>query len=181
MAILSASFGLKLLAAAVFLCYPSKATTTTTDPLYVPNGDFECGVTPWTVQAPDTAASYFVGAPGHATSNSFQVHFTPPSRGAELGVSARIISAPVSVQPNVPYQLTFWTYFDNGDAGFIGVQFNDVPVYTIDARDHGYGGDFTLNTVNYTPTTSTVTIKFEFLYGTVASLDRIDSVVFAPL
>ncbi len=83
--------------------------------------------------------------------------------------------------PNAPYQLTFWTYFDNRNAGFIGVMFNNVAYYTIDATDHGFGGDFTLNTVNYTPTNNTVTIKFEFLFGSVTSLDRIDSVTFAPV
>jgi hypothetical protein len=98
-------------------------------------------------------------------------------------VSARIISAPVHVTPNVPYRLTFWTYFDNRQAGFIGVMFNDQAYYTIDATDHGWGGDFTLNTVNYTPTTDTVTVKFEFLFGGAngaSSLDRVDSVTFAP-
>ncbi|KAI8630807.1 hypothetical protein F5Y19DRAFT_34333 [Xylariaceae sp. FL1651] len=163
---------------------PTPTTSTCSTPVQpnvIPNGGFECGLAPWTVQVPDPAASYFIGAPGYLSSNSFQVQFTPPARTPELGVSARIISAPVSVQPNVPYQLTFWTYFDNLDAGFIGVMFNDVPYYTIDAGDHGSGA-FTLNTVNYTPTNATVTVKFEFLYTpTVAALDRIDSVTFAPI
>ncbi|KAI1741254.1 hypothetical protein F4680DRAFT_72413 [Xylaria scruposa] len=194
--------GCKLLAAAAFLilgasagcnnkyCTRSEAsalslrTTTPTQDYFVPSGDFECGLTPWTVQVPDSAITNFIGAPGHTSSNSFQVRFTPPSGRTESGVSARIISAPVRVIPNTPYQLTFWTYFDNVKAGFIGVQFNNNPVYTIDATDHGYGGNFTLNTVNYTPKNDTVTIKFEYLFGgasAVASLDRIDSVTFAPV
>lgn len=180
------------------VCGPACPTTTTTtttttktttsnscpiptQPHAIQNGDFECGLAPWTVQVPDPAASYLIGSPGHTSPNSFQVRFTPPTGGKDLGVSARIISAPVQVTPNVPYRLTFWTYFDNGDAGFVGVMLNDVPVYTIDARDHGFGGGFTLNTVDYTPTSSAVTVKFEFLYNDVLSLDRIDGVSFVPL
>jgi hypothetical protein len=138
------------------------------------------------VQVPDGAVTWAVATPGFSssTSHSFQAHFVPPSTNTEFGVSARIISAPVAVTPNVPYTLTFWTNFDNQYAGFIGVMFNDVAYYTIDATDHGWGGStFTLNTVAYTPTTSTVTIKFEFLFGGssgVNSLDRIDGVTFAP-
>ncbi|KAI0405322.1 hypothetical protein F4802DRAFT_597450 [Xylaria palmicola] len=201
MALLNLRYGKKLLTAAMLLILGAKAgcnhehcsrdemsslsarTTTPTQDYFVPNGDFECGLTPWIVQVPDSAISYLVGAPGYTSSNSFQVRFTPPSSSTQSGVSARIISSPVRVVPNVPYQLTFWTYFDNARAGFIGVQLNDVPVYTIDATDHGWGGSFTLNTVNYTPTSDTVTIKFEYLFGGangVASLDRIDHIVFAP-
>ncbi|KAH8158044.1 hypothetical protein CIB48_g10196 [Xylaria polymorpha] len=202
MTLLPPSFGRKLLAVATLLvlkvaadctnknCYRSEGstlstrTTTPTQDYFVPNGDFECGLTPWIVQVPDSAITYSVTAPGYASSNSFQVKFTPPSARTESGVSARIISAPVRVVPNVLHQLSFWTYFDNAKAGFIGVQFNNVPQYTIDATDHGYGGNFTLNTVNYTPINDTVTIKFEYLFGGssgVASLDRIDRITFSPL
>ncbi|KAI1162008.1 hypothetical protein F5B18DRAFT_662741 [Nemania serpens] len=191
MARLSLALGHKLLAAATLLALaagagasvalPRATTTTPTQDTYVANGDFECGLTPWVVQVPDTAANYTLAAPGHGSSTSFQVRFAPPARSAQFGVSARIISAPVRVIPNVPYRLTFWTYFDNQQAGFVGVQFNNVARYTIDATDHGWGGDFTLNTVDYTPTNDTVTIKFEFLFNPVASLDRIDSITFAPV
>ncbi|KAI3321667.1 hypothetical protein HD806DRAFT_503136 [Xylariaceae sp. AK1471] len=150
----------------------------------IPNGGFECGIQTWFVQVPDAAASYFIGAPAQAGSNSFQVQYTPPTQGMEGGVSARIISLPVRVQPNVPYRLSFWTYFDNLDAGFIGVMINNVVVYTIDARDHGWGGNFTLNTIDYTTKNDTdqASVTFEFLFvPSVASLDRIDSVTFAPI
>ncbi|KAI0539597.1 hypothetical protein GGR58DRAFT_500038 [Xylaria digitata] len=206
MASLYLNFSLKLFATAIFLaftvdagcngdkCYRAETSTLSTvtttaisssstpaQDYFVPNGDFECGLTPWVVEIPDAAASYFVATPGHTSGNSFQVRFTPPTRGKELGVSARVISTPVRVVPNVLYRLTFWTYFDNQYAGFIGVKFNDVAWYTVDATDHGWGGNFTLNTVDYTPTSETVAVKFECLFGSIASLDRIDGVTFAPV
>ncbi|KAI1193767.1 hypothetical protein F5X97DRAFT_328224 [Nemania serpens] len=186
------ALGHKLLAAAATLLaltagagaaavFPRTTTTTPTQDTYVANGDFECGLAPWVVQVPDTEANYSIAAPGHASSSSFQVQFAPPARSPEKGVSARIISPPVRVVPGVPYRLTFWTWFNNPQAGFIGVQFNNLAYYTIDATDHGWGGDFTLNTVDYTPTNDTVTIKFEFLFNPVPSLDRIDYITFAPV
>jgi hypothetical protein len=84
------------------------------------------------------------------------------------------------VVPNVPYQLTFWTNFDNAQAGSIGVMLNDQPYYTVGATDRGWGGDaFAINTVNYTPANDTVTIKFEYYFEFVASLDRIDQISFS--
>ncbi|KAJ8120117.1 hypothetical protein ONZ43_g3095 [Nemania bipapillata] len=193
MNLLSPNCSLKLLATAVLLTFGVNAGCTNEKGLHylrparrrlppnvISNGDFECGFAPWTVQVPDPAANYYVGTPSYSGSYSFQVHFTPPAVSPQYGVSARIISAAATVQPNVPYVLNFWTWFDNGDAGFIGVMINDVAIYTIDARDHGYNGPFTNNTLTYTPTTSSVTLKFEFLFGNVASWDRIDDVTFVP-
>jgi hypothetical protein len=78
----------------------------------------------------------------------------------------------VTVQPGVPYWLTFWSFFDNADAGFIGVIINDVPEYNVDGRDHGYGGtNFYPNSFHYTPTKGTAVIRLEFLFtGNAPSL-----------
>ncbi|KAI0397146.1 hypothetical protein F5Y17DRAFT_12457 [Xylariaceae sp. FL0594] len=164
----------------------SSPTTT-----YIPNGDFESGLAPWTVQVPDAAAQNFsVSSPGALSSSghSFFASFVPPSVNTERGVSIRLVSAPVLVTvPGVPYELAFYSYFDNPRAGFVGVKINDVPVYTVDATDYGWGPavGFVRNALAYTPppSTQTVTVKFEFLFGEsngVASLDRIDGVTFAP-
>jgi len=130
------------------------------------------------VQILDKAVGWFPITLGDTRKISIQMKFVPPSQGTQGGVGSRLISAPVTVQPGVPYRLTFWTSFDNRDAGFIGVMFNDVPYYTVDAGDHGYGTYiFYPNSFDYTPTNSTVTVKFEFLFtGNVPSLMLVDTV-----
>ncbi|CAG8956532.1 hypothetical protein HYFRA_00003919 [Hymenoscyphus fraxineus] len=146
-------------------------------------GDFECGIGSWTVQVPDPAAIAGVTTNGPNTGQkSFQVDFHTPAISPELGVSARLTSQKVSVRSGVPYSLEFYTFFDNMDAGFIGVMFNGVPVRTVDARDNGWGA-WHVNRLTWTTASgvTTATIAFEFLFvNTVSSVDRIDSIVFKP-
>lgn len=80
----------------------------------------------------------------------------------------------------MPAKLTFASFFDNGDAGFIGVLINGAPVRTVDARDRPVGV-WNVNEVDYTPTGDEVVITFEFLFGVYPSNMRIDTVGFAYL
>jgi len=147
-------------------------------------GDFECGLGSWTVQKPDSAATAGVTTNGPNTGQkSFEVDFHAPAVSPELGVSARITSQLVPVTPGVTYTLEFYTFFDNMDAGFIGVMFNGNPVKTVDARDNGWGAWY-VNRVNWTPAAgvTTAAIRFEFLFvSTVSSVDKIDSIKFQPV
>ncbi|KAI1203377.1 hypothetical protein F5X97DRAFT_130500 [Nemania serpens] len=205
MTLLSSTCGRKLLAAATLLVLGASSSCNNTYSSYglrqsafrlplpprrtdpgplLPNGDFECGLAPWFVEVPDQAIRFSVGAPGHTGNSSLQVNFTPPSGRTQSGISVRLISTPVRVVPNVAYRLSFWTWFDNAEAGYIDVTFNEVPVYVVNSTDHGYGGDFTPNTVEYIPTTDTVTIKFEYSFSANRlnpNIDRIDSITFEPV
>ncbi|KAH8666019.1 hypothetical protein BGZ60DRAFT_432182 [Tricladium varicosporioides] len=149
----------------------------------LPDGEFECGLGSWTVQTPDSAATASVKS-GNAFigDKAFEVVFSPPPKTPQLGVSTRLISKKLEVTPGTTYLLQFYTFFDNGDAGFIGLQINDQPLYTIDARDKGFG-HYNLNEVIWKPAdgVKSATIKFEFLFGSgPLSVDRIDSIVFQP-
>jgi hypothetical protein len=166
-------------------CGPTCSTSTPPCPTptvgVVPNGDFECGIASWTPAVPDTAAAWKISSPGATGSSAFEADLLRAPETPELGVSVRVTSATVAVTPGVPYTLTFNSWFDDLLSGFIGVMVNDSPIYTVDATDKGAGA-WHLNTVSYTPTTSTVNIRFEFLYGAqhVPSVQKIDTVVFAP-
>ncbi len=96
-------------------------------------------------------------------------------------MSVRVTSATVTVTPGVPYTLTFNSWFDDIQSGFIGVMVNGSPIYTVDAADKGAGA-WHLSTVSHTPTTSTINLRFEFLFGTQhePSVQKIDTVAFAP-
>ncbi|EPE32834.1 hypothetical protein GLAREA_05846 [Glarea lozoyensis ATCC 20868] len=149
----------------------------------LPDGEFECGLGSWTTQNPDSAATVSISTgSAYIGSKAFQVAFKPPPQNAPLGVSARLISKKLTVVPGTAYYLQFYTFFDNVNAGFIGVMINDQAVYTIDAADKG-AGYYNVNDVIWTPATGvkTATIKFEFLFGNgPASVDRIDSIIFQP-
>lgn len=96
-----------------------------------------------------------------------------------MGVNVRVTSPTLAVTVGAAYQLNFASWFDDLQSGFIGVLVNGNPIYTIDATDRG-AGVWYMNSIAYTPTTATITIRFEFLFGTqhVPSVQKIDSVVF---
>jgi len=98
-----------------------------------------------------------------------------------MGVSARVLSAPIPVTPGVTYLLSYATWFDNGNAGFIGLMINDKPYQTVDAGDFGWNS-WHLNKFAWTagPGETAAVVKFEFLFvGT--SVDRVDAVSFVAL
>jgi hypothetical protein len=146
------------------------------------NGDFECGLSSWTVQVPDTAASASLSPASNTGATSFEIRLSRPIETPEQFISARLISQTFRVEPNVPCRLRFTTFFDNPDAGFIGVRINNRAVFTIDAKDKG-SGIWNTNSVDFTPGVDVfeAVIEFDFVFGNFAgipSIDRIDSVVF---
>jgi hypothetical protein len=126
---------------------------------------------------PDSAARTSVVSPGNTGSKAFEVRTLSAPITPEMGVSARIVSSTINVAANVPSKLTFASFFTNADAGFIGVMINDAPVYTVDAHD-APAGVWNANSIDYTPTTDRIVIKFEFLFGPYPSYARIDTVNF---
>lgn len=164
-------------------CAPTPTSSCTpTATAGVVNGDFECGIASWTVELPDPAATYTIAPTGYTGSHSFQINFQPPSVSPQLGVSARVLSAPIPVTPGVTYLLSYATWFDNGYAGFTGLMINGQPKKTTDAGDFGWNL-WHVNKFAWTPGPgeTTAVIRFEFLFGGTPSIDRVDSVSFVPL
>ncbi|KAK1844393.1 hypothetical protein CCHR01_12973 [Colletotrichum chrysophilum] len=142
------------------------------------NGDFECGIAPWTIEVLDpNVKAGLTSASAHSGTTSFESKLLADRPLQEPVTSTRIKSPRVSVQRNVPCRLSFWVWFDNMDAGFIGVMIDGQPKRTIDARDAPGWGVWKEVTVDYTPQNNHVQVTFEFLYGRVASVARLDSVV----
>jgi hypothetical protein len=145
-------------------------------------GDFECGIDPWTAQVPDPAATTTISSPGFTGNKAFEVDFHAPSVSKENGVSARVLSQATVAKPGQLYKLTFATWFDNGNAGFIGVSLNNRSTTTIDARDFGFG-HWHFNQLEWTSTPADfqTTIKYEFLFGETTSVDKLDSITFTHI
>ncbi|KAK1953680.1 hypothetical protein LY78DRAFT_664304 [Colletotrichum sublineola] len=167
-------------------CGPTCSVTPTPTPTPCPayggllaNGDFECGISPWTVEVPDAGASTTI-TPSSSNSGgrSFEAKLLQDRPRQEPVLSVSASSNIFSVEPNVPCKLTFALWFDNMDAGFVGIKFNGAPVRTVDARDGAGWGVWKSVSIDYTPSSDRLQVKFEFLYGRVASVVRLDSVVF---
>ncbi|KAK8054827.1 hypothetical protein PG993_000054 [Apiospora rasikravindrae] len=153
----------------------------------LPNSDFECGLAPWTPQVPDPSASYLVtnkAADAHTGTHAFEVTLHAAPSTPEQGVNARILSPSVGVVQNVPYRLAFWLRFSDLRCGFVGVMINGQPLRTVDAADNGSAviRNWTENQVDYTPSTGSVRVKFEYVLGlAVPCTVRLDTVSLAPL
>jgi hypothetical protein len=148
-------------------------------------GDFECGIAPWTSQVPDPAATVIVSSPGFTGNEALEVDFNPPSVTTEENISARIISPPIPVTPGTEYLLNWYTWFNNLDAGFIGVIINDVSLWTVDARDHGdVAATWNDNQFSWTAgagvTSATIQFEFDFIPSSdsINSVDKIDDITF---
>ncbi|KAI4209352.1 MAG: hypothetical protein LQ351_007715 [Letrouitia transgressa] len=94
------------------------------------------------------------------------------------------VNQDITVTPGVEYVLHFQTYFDKctGGEGFVGVMLNHAPYYTVDACDRypTYIEGFGDNAIIFTPDTTTVNIRFEFLTGEPDAVIKIDNVVVLP-
>lgn len=78
------------------------------------------------------------------------------------------------------YTLTFDTFFNDGNGGFIGLKINGVPQLTVDARDFGGPGVWNTITFNFTAVTGQHLLEFEFLFGTSPVTAKIDKVGLTP-
>lgn len=147
------------------------------------DGEFECGeLGPWIATEIDTAAVAEVDTPGKMGDETyaFYASLQRPRETPEQGVSVRLTSPAVSVIPRVPMKVSYWTFFDNDDAGFVGLKINGLPKKTTNARDLGTGA-WNLNEYVWTPEYEIdgheMVVEFEFLFGDVPSVQGVDGII----
>jgi hypothetical protein len=133
-------------------------------------------------QVPDPAATVIVSSPGFTSNKALEVDFNPPSITTQEGISARIISPVIPATPGTEY-LNWYTFFNNLDAGFVGVVINDLPYWTVDVMDHGAGAWYD-NQFSWTAGTgvTNATIQFEWdfnlLHDSTHSVAKVDNITF---
>jgi hypothetical protein len=163
----------------------TSTTTTSTAPTCAPtpyeqfqNGDFECGsLYPWRALVTE-GTTYALTSPGFTGSFAFEVDQNAPLDG--VGIGEAILAQLFYITPGTQYVLTFDTFFNVGNGGFIGVKFNGAPQYTVDASDKLGPGVWNSNTISFTATTGQYLLEFEFLFGTSSVVAKIDNVVLSP-
>jgi hypothetical protein len=162
----------------------SAASTTSTAPICAPtpyetfqNGDFECGLYPWRALVTE-GTTYALTSPGYTGSFAFEVDQNAPLDGVGIGEAS--LQQLFYITPETTYLLTFDTFFNVGNGGFIGVKFNGVPQYTVDASDKLGPGVWNSNSISFTATAGQYLLEFEFVFGTSSVVTKIDNVVLTP-
>jgi hypothetical protein len=133
------------------------------NPLWtVPNGDFEYGsLYPWHALVTE-GTTYALTPPGSTRPFAFEVDQNAPLDSVGIG---EVIHAQIFyITPGTQYVLTFDTFFNVGNGGFIGVKFNGAPQYTVDASDNLGPGVWNSNTISFTATTGQYLLEFEFMF-----------------
>lgn len=160
-------------------------TTTSTAPTCTPtpyeqfqNGDFECGsLYPWRALVTE-GTTYALTSPGSTGPFAFEVDQNAPLDS--VGIGEAILAQLFYITPGTQYVLTFDTFFNVGNGGFIGVKFNGAPQYTVDASDNLGPGVWNSNTISFTAMTGQYLLEFEFIFGTSSVVAKIDNVILSP-
>lgn len=97
-----------------------------------------------------------------------------------MGLGEAILSQLIYITSGTTYTLSFRSFWNVGNGGFIGVKLNGQPQYTVDAMDDPGPGVWKLNTFSFTATTDQHLVEFEFLFGTSSAVAKIDSIVLTP-
>lgn len=122
--------------------------------------------------------TYALTSPGKSGSFAFEVDQPGPPDGVGLGQAT--LSQLIYITQGTQYVLSFDTFFNVGNGGFIGVKFNGQPQYTVDAQDKLGPGVWNSNTITFTATTGQYILEFEFLFGSSNVVAKIDNVNLSP-
>ncbi|KAI0019981.1 hypothetical protein F4780DRAFT_779908 [Xylariomycetidae sp. FL0641] len=123
---------------------PAQCTTTPADTGLVANGDFETGLSPWSVDLVDLfTTSYRNGTPPGAegSCSAFAVAMAHNPRTEDFVANLRLTSELLSLPPQQQqpgggrWNVSFWVMFDRRNAAFLDVAANLVAVRTVRARD----------------------------------------------
>ncbi|KAI4145748.1 MAG: hypothetical protein L6R39_003710 [Caloplaca ligustica] len=164
----------------------SKTTSPTCTPTRpandaVRNGGFECGLAPWVAE--DIAGTtHKVTSPGDASNFAYEFDQVGPiSPDANMHPAA--VSQDIATVAGVTYNLNFRVYFDKctQSEGFVGVMINHQPVRTVDACDAPGAGFFKDANVQFTATSASTNLRFEFLIGENPATVKIDNVSAVPV
>ncbi|KAI8624927.1 hypothetical protein F5Y19DRAFT_490131 [Xylariaceae sp. FL1651] len=107
------------------------------------NGDFEHGLSPWSVDLVDLfSTDYALVSPGaNASCTAFAVTMLSNPQTQDLRENLRLRSDLVFSLPGARLQITFYVRFAARNAARLVLSANDTPLRTVSALDYGPGGD----------------------------------------
>ncbi|KAI8966489.1 hypothetical protein F5Y11DRAFT_157826 [Daldinia sp. FL1419] len=146
----------------------SPSCTSSSSSKMIENGDFERGLSPWSIDMVDImSTSYSVARPGaNGSCGAFHVHMRRNSQTDDLRANLRLVSPLISppAQPGASWAVSFWVRFGSGRAtnSYVNLFANGEVAHRVDAADEG--------ATNWT--------RVEFPY-TTASTDHMLQLVFS--
>ncbi|KAI1650883.1 uncharacterized protein F4817DRAFT_312237 [Daldinia loculata] len=146
----------------------SPSCTSTSSSKMIENGDFEQGLSPWSIDMVDVmSTSYSLARPGaNGSCGAFHVHMRRNSQTDDLRANLRLVSPLISppASPGASWAVSFWVRFGSGRAtnSYVNLFANGEVAHRVDAADEG--------ATNWT--------RVEFPY-TTASSDRMLQLVFS--
>lgn len=122
--------------------------------------------------------TYALTSPGNTGNFAFEVDQNAALDGVGLG-QATLLQL-IYITPGTHYTLTFDSYFDVANGGFIGVKFNGQPQYTVDASDKLGPGVWNSNVITFVAATGQYLLEFEFLFGASKVVAKLDNINLTP-
>ncbi|KAI1323608.1 hypothetical protein F5Y16DRAFT_424885 [Xylariaceae sp. FL0255] len=174
---------------------PSNATTLCVSPEIdtgiLDNGDFENGLSPWSVNLVDLfSTSYALVTPGaNGSCTAFEVSMESNARTEFLDENLLLLSDVVFSTSGAPLSISFWIRFAQRNAASVTLYANEELVETISAFDYGPGGSsaavsnpWTLLVIPYTSQDRLLQLSFSYdLSSAVSNQIWLDQVKIIPV
>jgi len=122
--------------------------------------------------------TYAVTSPGKTGGFAFEVVQNAALDGVGLGQAT--LQQLFYITPGTQYTLTLDSFFDVGNGGFIGVNLNGQPQYTVDASDNLGPRVWNSNTIVFTARTGQYLLEFEFMFGTSDVVAKLHNINLSP-
>ncbi|KAI1654844.1 hypothetical protein F4813DRAFT_392355 [Daldinia decipiens] len=152
--------------------------TSTSSSKMIENGDFEQGLSPWSIDMVDVmSTSYSIARPGaNGSCGAFHVHMRRNSQTDDLRANLRLVSPLISppASPGMAWVVSFWVRFGSGRAtnSYVNLFANGEVAHRVDAADKG-ATNWTRVEFPYTTASSDhmLQLVFSFALGNAPSND----------
>ncbi|OTA62699.1 hypothetical protein K449DRAFT_381984 [Hypoxylon sp. EC38] len=118
-------------------------TTRSDDNGAIENGDFEAGLSPWSIDLVDImSTSYSVANPGaNGSCGAFHVSMKRNTQTDDLRSNLRLVSPLIALPPpGSHWMVSFWIRFgDRGSSSYLNLFANQAVAHRVDAADTGSG------------------------------------------
>ncbi|KAI1137423.1 hypothetical protein F5Y05DRAFT_70285 [Hypoxylon sp. FL0543] len=121
----------------------SSCTSTSASDGTIENGDFETGLSPWSIDLVDIlSTSYSVTSPGaNGSCGAFHVSMKRNTQTDDLRSNLRLVSPLIVLPPpGSEWTVSFWIRFADGtEDSYLNLLANEAIAHRVDARDAGSG------------------------------------------